>query len=85
MIFLRRLVSFLMVLSVTLYIGYFSYVNTKPIHFYSVPGLGELRMPAAIGFLGSFARRCSIYLSLFGYTSFKKVVELPLSKKRAQA
>ena len=80
MIFLRRLVSFLMVLSVTLYIAYFSYVNTKPIHII-VPPLGELRMPAAIGFLGSFLAGAIFTCLFFLYEYLKKVLELHSVKK----
>ena len=83
MIFLRRLVSFLIILSVTLYIAYFSYVNTKPIHII-VPPLGELRMPAAIGFLVHFFVGAIFTCLFFLYEYLKKVLELRLSKKRAQ-
>lgn len=80
MIFLRRLVSFLVILSVTLYIAYFSYVNTKPIHII-VPPLGEMRMPAALGFLAAFLVGSLFTCLFFTYEFLRKILELRSARK----
>ena len=80
MILLRRLVSFLIILALTLYVAYFSYVNTKPIHII-VPPLGELRMPAALGFLASFLVGSLFTCLFFIYEFLKKILELRSVRK----
>ena len=80
MIIVRRLLSFLVLLLVTLYIGYFSYLNTDKI-FVFIPGLGELPIPAALGFLASFAMGALFTCLFFGYEFLKKVFELRAVKK----
>ncbi len=80
MIFLRRLVSFFIILALTLYVAYFSYVNTKPIHII-VPPLGELRMPAALGFLASFMLGSVFTCLFFTYEFLRKILELRSVRK----
>ena len=80
MIFFRRLLSFLVILLITLYIGYFSYLNTDMI-FISVPGLGEQTVSKAIGFLLSFATGAVFTCLFFGLEFMKKALELRSVKK----
>ena len=80
MILLRRLVSFFIILALTLYVAYFSYVNTKPIHII-VPPLGELRMPAALGFLASFMLGSVFTCLFFTYEFLRKILELRSVRK----
>ena len=80
MIFLRKLLSFFIILVITLYIGYFTYLNTDRI-FVIVPGLGEQTISKAFGFLTSFTLGAIFSCLFFGFDFIKKSLEVRGLKK----
>lgn len=80
MSYLRRLMSFVVVLIFLGYGGYFGFLNMDKIYV-NVPYFGEYRVAGFLAFLTAFILGASFAAVFFGYDFFRKTFEVHKSRR----
>jgi uncharacterized integral membrane protein len=80
MSYLRRLISFVVVLAFLSYGGYFGFLNTDKVYV-NIPYFGEYRVVGSLAFLASFVLGALFAALFFGYDFFRKTFEVHKSRR----
>ncbi|WP_141735871.1 LapA family protein [Oligoflexus tunisiensis] len=80
MSYLRRLISFVVVLIFLGYGGYFGFLNMDKVYV-NVPYFGEYRVAGFLAFLASFIFGALFAAVFFGYDFFRKTFEVHQSRR----
>ena len=80
MSYLRRLISFIVVLIFLGYSGYFGFLNTGKVYV-NIPFFGEYRVVGSLAFLSSFILGALFAAVFFGYDFFRKTFEVHKSRR----
>jgi uncharacterized integral membrane protein len=75
MVFLRKLLSLLLILFAITYAGFFAFLNSAPIYV-NLPYFGEYKAPGAVSFILAFVMGALFAMLYFGLDSMKKSFEL---------
>jgi uncharacterized integral membrane protein len=80
MSYLRRFLSFLVVLISIAYGGYFGFLNMDKVYV-NIPYFGEFRIAGFLAFLGAFILGALFAAIFFGYDFFRKSFEVHKSRR----